>query len=123
MHKDVTTVLDETLTIARPAWEAMLLRDMEALRPELRILLNESLLRRPLLGHLHDDEQCELGLLRLMAVSIPRPQWELLFNALQRRRRIDTSPRISEILGWFWEAVQPDQKGFNLKYWRVLISF
>ena len=47
--EDVTTVPDETKTIAvRPAWETMLLRDMNTLQIEVQVLLEESLLRRPL---------------------------------------------------------------------------
>jgi hypothetical protein len=56
MHEDVTTAPDETLTIACPVWETMLMHDMKVLQPELLILLEESLLRRPLLGHVHDDD-------------------------------------------------------------------
>ena len=100
----------------------MLLRDMKALRPELRILLEEYLLRRPPPEHLYDDEKWEIGLLRLMAASIPRPQWDLLFNALLRRHDIDYPPMDRITLDYLWKVSQPDRTDLNLHEWRFVKS-
>ena len=121
MHEDVTTVHKKKLKIALSAWEAMLLRDMKVLRPELRELLEESLLRRLPLGNEGDNERWEFGLLRLMAASIPRPQWELLLNALLRRRDINHPP--CKAPGYLWKAFQPDKADiYNLQDWRLHCS-
>ena len=107
--EDVTTVPDETMTIAvRPAWEVMLLCDiMNVLQHAVvvRILLEEYLLRRPPMRE--DDGKWFIGLLQLMAVSIPRPQWDLLLNALERHLwNIDRPPLDHDTLGHVWNAAQ-----------------
>ena len=123
-NEDVTTVPNKTLKIARTAWEAMLLCDMKALRLELRILLEESLLRRPPPEYDYDDDffdkpkydedKWEMGLLRLMAVSIPRLQWDLLANGLMRRKYIDGTPLDDGDLDDLWKAAQPDRTDLTL---------
>ena len=126
---DVTTVPNKTLKIARSAWEAILLHDMKALRLELRILLEESLLRRPPPDYdydfhrpTYDDDKWEMGLLRLMAVSIPRPQWDVLLHALLRRHDINRQPLDRDTLDCLWKAAQPDRTDLTLQEWRFLKS-
>ena len=105
--EDVFTVPDATIAV-RPAWQVMLLRDMNALRPGIRILLEEALLRRPPAGQ--DDWKWLIRLLQLMAVSIPRHQWDLLLHALNRRYDIDRPPFDRDTVGRLWNAAQPGRE-------------